>query len=159
MRKVTPQEVKEWVELAEAHGHTDAHGNVAPGRFTVSQERPGEYVLTLVTPLPAPPRTPDLRRKTPPIMFDRTPDGDIVLPLGRWLDFMFEEASRDQPPEGRMLARALSRAAFTAGDAILPAETDTIEFVLPDEDGNPVVVEALPPGGHITIRLKPEEAK
>ena len=67
---------------------------------------------------------------------------------------MFERVGEDTdaPESVAETAYRLSRG-INVQDILLPASTDTIEFKGPDEDGNLVTYEALPPGGQIIIEL------
>jgi hypothetical protein len=152
MRAVTADETRRWTELAEEHGFSDEDGSIALGRFVMTDRRSDRFEIKIVTPLLARRYTEDLREKSPPIMFDRTPDGEIIIP-GRWWQELFERLSEDAviPDENAALAFRAAHGAVTAGDTLLPAETDTIAFELPDEDGERVTYEALPPGGRIHI--------
>jgi hypothetical protein len=89
----------------------------------------------------------------PPITFDRTPEGEIIVP-GRWWQHVFERSSEspDMPDELREVARKLAQHAKVS-DAHVPASVETISFLAPDRNGNLVVHEALPPEGRIDISL------
>ncbi len=157
MRKITRQEAAEWMALARAHGFTDADGRVALGRFVVAQDPDGRVRLTFVTPVIAGAYTEDLQPKTPPILFDRTPDGRIILP-GRWWQHLFERAAEDEsiPAEARRLGGVAARHVFVP-DVFLPPDTDTIQMSAPDERGEYVTHEALPPGTEAYLDIRATE--
>jgi len=159
MRKITQQEAEQWIALAEAHGFTDSEGRFALGRFVVEgRDDEGHVLLRVITPIPAGLYTEALRKKTPPILFDRTPAGEIILP-GRWWQHMFEGLSaHEEVPEATRQAAAAAAATIAVPDVYLPADTDTIEITAPDADGEPVTHEALPPGGVMRLRLTPRPA-
>ncbi len=95
----------------------------------------------------------NVHEKSPPIMFDRKPTGEIILP-GRWWQAMFERLSENEevPPDIRRTAAVAARS-VRVSDGLLPADTDTIEIKAPDSQGNPVVHEALPPETVVRIQL------
>jgi hypothetical protein len=162
MRAITPDEAQTWTELAQKHSATDAHGSIAPGRFITHQVGQGVIELELVTPLVAGEISEQLKRKDPPIMFDRTATGELVIPIGRWLRDMFEYMAEDAatPDDVAEPARLAGHGGIDLPPTVLlPANTDTIEFVLPGESGEMVSHEALPPGGRITLRLEPKKGK
>lgn len=110
-------------------------------------------MLSVITPIPAGLHGQAVQTKTPPIMFDRTPAGEIIVP-GGWWQLMFDQVTQDKsaPPALRQLAATV---AATAGceDARLPGNTDTIEIAVPDPAGNVISHEALPPGTQIPVRV------
>src|SRR5687767_4340961 len=108
MRAVTPAEVEAWTQLAAEHGLVNDDGQVALGRFVILDDDPGGITVGLVTPIVAGRYGEQLERKQPPIMFDRTEDGEIILP-GRWWQHMFERLAEREPSDA---ARALARAKF-----------------------------------------------
>jgi hypothetical protein len=155
MREVTQAEAASWTALAEEHGFTDESGDLEPGRFAVESFEGDTLTLRTITPIVAGLYTEDLRRKTPPIMFDRTAGGEIVLP-GRWWAHMLERLSDGLEDAGDLRAAAGARqlareASFL--DVALPADTDTIAFLAPVDD-ELVVHEALPPNGVIRVRIR-----
>jgi hypothetical protein len=153
MRNVTQEEAERWIALAEEHGFTNEAGDIALGRFNVESVDGHSITLRVLTPIVAGEYTEGLDRKEPPIMFDRTPSGEIIIP-GRWWQHLFEKVAdeADLDEETSTAAAALARtSAF--GDALLP-DVETISFVVPDESGNPVVHEALPPEGTIRLQLR-----
>ncbi len=154
MRKITLQEAHEWMALAREHGYVNDDGDVALGRFQVEETPGGQLRLTFLTPVIAGMYSEELQPKTPPILFDRTPDGRIIIP-GRWWQAMFEalaEIESVQEDERRLSAVAARH--IVVGDALLPPETDTIEMRVPDEDGAYVNHEALPPGTVLCVNLR-----
>ena len=146
MRKITRQEADAWMALARARGFVRDDGEVALGRFQVEEARNGQLRLTFLTPLVAGTYSAALQRKTPPIRFDRTPEGQIIIP-GRWWQSMFETlAGLESVPEDERRLSAVVARHVVVENALLPPETDTIEMRVPDEDGAYVTHEALPPG-------------
>jgi hypothetical protein len=159
MRKITREEGERWQALAREHGFVNASGDFLLGRFVTETDAHGSLVIRVITPIPASLYTEDLERKTPPIMFDRTPSGEILLP-GRLWQSMFECLSEDPaaPSEVRAAATRLAHS-IDASDAHLPAATDTISILAPDADGKPVSTEALPPEGIIRLDLDIQEER
>lgn len=155
MRRVSPDETAAWLELARAHGFVDAEGHVQLGRHVV-EDLGDVWALRLVTPLPAEPVTDDLQPKAPPIRFDRTPLGQVIIP-GRWWATLFERVSADPTvtPEVRQEALRLAREGRFA-DTLLPPDTDTVVLPLPDREGRPVPWEALLPGTRLVLPLLAE---
>jgi len=157
MRKISQEEAKRWTELARNHGFVNDEGAIALGRFIVegSSDETGYMIIEFITPCPAGLFGENLQPKTPPIMFDRTATGELIFP-GRWWQHMFEELSKHAatPPE-RQTARIASRHVICS-DAHLPADTDTISFLAPDEQGNLIVHEALPPGTRVPMEIRPK---
>src|SRR4029077_17345139 len=94
MRRGTQQEGESWRALAQRHGFGSAEGRFVLGRFIVEDRNESDLVLCVVTPIPAglDAETPQL--KALPVMFDRTPADEIVVP-GRWWQLMFENVSTD----------------------------------------------------------------
>jgi hypothetical protein len=83
MRRVTQQEGESRRALAQQHGFGSAEGRFVLGRCIVEDRDENDLVLCVVTPIPAclDAETPQL--KALPVMFDRTPADEIVVP-GRW---------------------------------------------------------------------------
>ena len=80
MRKVTKEEAKAWKELAREHGFVNEEGHFALGRFVVDESDENHLHMQFITPLPAGLYTEnDLQLKTPPILFERTSTGEIIL--------------------------------------------------------------------------------
>lgn len=155
MRKVTEREAQQWLALAQEYGFVDADGNIALGRYVIEQA-PGGLVIRFITPVPAGLYSDkDLVPKTPPIMFDRDGNGHIVLP-GRWWQLMFERLSEHEsaPPDVRRMAAVAART-VVAKDCLLPPEFETIEFMAPNDSGELVAHEALPPDTRIPILMRP----
>jgi len=154
MRKITEQEADQWMALAQEHGLVNDDGEVALGRFQVEEAPNGQLRLTFLTPVVAGMYSEELRRKRPPIMFDRTPEGQIIIP-GRWWQAMFEALAETEaaPDETRRLSAVAARHVFVR-NALLPPETDTIAMSVPDEDGAHVTHEALPPGTVLCVNLR-----
>src|SRR6266853_1647656 len=63
-----------------------------------------------------------------PIMFDRTPANEIIIP-GLWWRLMFEKVSEDvdAPDEMRQMADTIVTTTV-CNDVLLPADSDTIEI-------------------------------
>jgi hypothetical protein len=155
MRKPTKEEAERWLTLAREHGFTNADGtSFQLGRFSVEPLEQGAIQITFITPVPAGLRTEhDLRLKTPPILFDRTENGELLLP-GRWWASTFEALSEQSGVPTDVRQKALMASRYCAiSDGVLPAETETIEILAPDEEGHLVPHEALVPGTSCLIRL------
>jgi hypothetical protein len=156
MRRIQKSEAAAWTALAQSYGFADAAG-IALGRFVMeSTEEPGTLCMRFITPVPAGLHSDQtLRKKTPPILFDRDPAGCIILP-GRWWAHMFEKLSEDAhvPPDVRQMAQIAARTVVVE-DLVLPVDFETIEFLAPDEDGTLVLHEALPPETRIPLVLRP----
>src|SRR5262245_48988812 len=154
MRKITRQEAEQWTDLARRRGFINDKGSIALGRFTIEPgSRPMQ--VRLLTPMVAGEYTDDLQRKQPPVLFDRTATGEIVLP-GRWWKHMFEKMADAEDRPADIRHPAVKAARFVLVDDLdLPADTDTIEMEAPDEDGRVVTFEALPPGTVFTLRITP----
>ena len=154
MRKITQQEADKWMVLAQGHGLVNDKGALALGRFQVEEAPNGQLRLTFLTPVVAGTYSEALQRKTPPILFDRTPEGQIIIP-GRWWQAMFETlAGRESVPEDERRRSAMVARHVFVKDALLPPETDTIEMRVPDGDGAYVTHEALPPGTVLCVHVR-----
>jgi hypothetical protein len=154
MRRITTREANEWIALAKQHGFADQDGSSFQlGRFLVELADDGAVYVTIMTPLPAGLRGPDLTLKTPPIMFDRTESGEIIIP-GVWWASMLEALSvkPEVSEKDRETARIVSRHVCMS-DCLLPGNTDTIEINAPNEAGELTVTEALKPGTKIRINV------
>lgn len=153
MRRVTQQEAERWRTLAQQHGFGSAEGRFVLGRFIVEDRDENGLVLCVVTPILAGLDAEKHQLKTPPVMFDRTPADEIVVP-GRWWQLMFENVSADVAAPAEMRQMAASVAATTiCSDVLLPAHSDTVEIAVPDSQGNMATYEALPPGTRMRARL------
>lgn len=160
MRQVTRAEAKEWTKLAHEYGFVIKGRHVPLGRFVPIDSTTEDKFLVIqlltITPIIANPYSgTGLTKKRPPIMFDRTAAGEISIP-GRWWQTMFERLSEhetDDVPAGvRVKARAAAQSIHVP-DVLLPADHDTIEIYAPDDSGDLVSFEALPPGGRITMKI------
>ena len=153
MRRVTQQEWESWRALAQQHGFGSAEGRFVLGRFIVEGRDENDLVLCVVTPIPAGLDAETPQFKSLPVMFDRTPANEIVVP-GRWWQLMFENVSADAAAPAEMRQMAATMASTTiCSDVLLPADSDTIEIVVPDSQGNMAAYEALPPGTRMRARL------
>ena len=157
MRSPTPQEVERWIALARDRGGVDEEGRwlfgqvVDEGWDRDSDSGGWRLHFRVITPFLADVYTDDLRPKTPPILFERTAAGEVMLPW-RWWQRLFErmsESSRVAEAFRRLAAGFAREAKFS--DVLLPATTDTIEVYAPDETGGQVAHEALPPGTLVTL--------
>jgi hypothetical protein len=156
MRPVTAAEVEAWSALARRHGFMNEAGDFAFGRYIVETTAGGDVSIVFITPVPAGLYTEDLQPKTPPIRFDRTSGGEIILP-GRGWQRTFERISEDEtaPPEIRHIAGLAARH-VQATDARLPPDTETIAILAPDDQGRMIPHEALPPGTRVSLQLGPK---
>lgn len=153
MRRVTQQEGETWRALAQRHGFGSAEGRFVLGRFIVEDRNEDDLVLRVVTPIPAGLDPETTRLKALPVMFDRTPADEIVVP-GRWWQMMFENVSADAAAPAAMRQMAATMAATTiCRDVLLPPDSDTVEIGVADSDGNMTRYEALPPGTRMRARL------
>ncbi len=155
MRLPTRQETEEWCALARDHGFLNDEGQFDLGKFLVVEgEGESSIGIKFITPVAAGSYTEDmLQRKSPPVLFERTAEGDIILP-GRWWVSMLEALSDndDLSAEDRERALIASRHVEVA-NTFLPVSTDTIDILAPDPDGTLVSHEALKPGTMCLIRL------
>ena len=153
MRNMTEREAETWLALAREHGFGSREDRFVLGRFIVEDRDENGLVLCVVTPIPAGVGAEKHQIKTPPVMFDRTPADEIVVP-GRWWQLMFENVSADAAAPAEMRQMAATMASTTiCSDVLLPADSDTIEIVVPDSQGNMAAYEALPPGTRMRARL------
>src|ERR1700704_5505194 len=136
MRRVTQQEGESWRALAQQHGFGSAEGRFVLGRFIVEARDENCLVLCVVTPIPAGLDAKGPQFKTSPVMFDRTPAEEIVVP-GRWWQLVFDNVSADAaaPTERRQMAATMAATTFCS-DVLLPADSDTVEIAIPDSHGN-----------------------
>ncbi len=90
MRQITREEAESWLEVAREYGFVAEDGTFALGRFVTEEiDDDRNLLVRFITPLPAGQYTEaDIRPKTPPILFDRTGDGRIILPA-RWWQLKF----------------------------------------------------------------------
>ena len=157
MRRVTQQEGENWRALAQQHGFGSAEGRFVLGRFIVEARDENDLVLCVVTPIPAGLDAETLQLKAQhkalPVMFDRTPADEIVVP-GRWWQLMFENVSTDAAAPAEMRQMAATMAATTiCSDFLLPSDGDTVEIGVADPEGNMTRYEALPPGTRMRATL------
>jgi len=153
MRKMTEREAESWLALAREHGFGGSEGRFVLGRFIVEGRDTDGLVLSVVTPIPAGLHGRNVQAKAPPIMFDRTPAGEIVVP-GDWWRIMFEQVTQDGSAPAAMRHMAATIAStIVCSDSLLPADTDTIEIMAANSEGKAVPYEALPPGTQIRVRL------
>jgi hypothetical protein len=160
MRHVTRAEAKGWTKLAREYGFVIKGRHVPLGRFVPVVSRTDNELVVIqlltITPIIANPYSGAwLTKKRPPIMFDRNAAGEISIP-GRWWHAMFERLCEDETHDVPVEVKAQARAAAHAihlPDVVLPADHDTIEIYAPDDSGDLVSFEALPPGGRITMKI------
>ena len=106
MRKPTGEEADKWLSIAREHGFVGEGGSFKLGRFIVEgSEEDAIIYVQFVTPVPAGIYTEGtVEPKAPPVVFERTSAGEIILP-GRWWASMFEtlsgqpEVPPDQPTD------------------------------------------------------------
>jgi hypothetical protein len=153
MRRVTQQEGESWRTLAQQHGFGSAEGRFVLGGFIVEARDENGLVLSVVTPIPAGLDAEEPKFKASPVMFERTPADEIVVP-GHWWQLMFENVSADAATLAEMRQMAATMATTTfCSDVLLPAGSDTVEIAVPDSQGNMTRYEALPPGTRMRVRL------
>lgn len=154
MRRVTKQEGESWRALAQQHGFGSAEGRFVLGRFIVEDRDENGLLLCVVTPIPAGLDAEKAQIETLPVMFNRTPADEIVVP-GRWWQVMFENVSADAAAPAEMRQMAATIAATTiCRDVLLPADSDTVEIGIVDSQGKVARYEALPPGTRMRARLE-----
>ncbi len=154
MRKPSEEENNAWLAHARELDFLNEQENFTLSRFIVEKFEEDLIYVKFITPTPAEEHTGiQLHLKTPPILFDRTPSGEIIIP-GRWWASTFERLANhpDAPPEVRQSALNLSRD-LDFSDCLLPADTDTIEIQALDHSGNRVPYEALKPGTICVVRV------
>jgi hypothetical protein len=153
MRRVTQQEGERWRALAQQHGFGSVEGRFVLGRFIVEARDEHGLVLCVLTPIPASLDAENPQLNRPPVMFDRTPADEIVVP-GRWWQVMFENVSEDAAAPAEMRQMAANIAASTiCRDILLPADSDTVQIAIPDSQGNLATYEALPPETRMRARI------
>lgn len=159
MRSVKTAEGETWRALAREHGFGGDEGRFTLGRFIVeTRDGDGALVLCAVTPIPATLRAGAVPSPGAPLMFDRTPADEIIVP-GSWWRVMFEQVSEDRGAPAEMRRLAGTMAATTAcDDVVLPADSDTVEISAPDDRGKSVRCEALPPGTRVRARVRASSA-
>src|SRR6266446_3649458 len=141
MRKLTQQEGEIWRALAQQHGFGSAEGRFVLGRFIVEDRDEAGLDAEKA------------QIETLPVMFNRTPADEIVVP-GRWWQMMFENVSADAAAPAEMRQMAATMAATTiCRDVLLPSDSDTVEIGITDSEGNMTRYEALPPGTRMRARL------
>ena len=153
MRNMTEREAESWLALAREHGFGGSEGRFVLGRFIVEGRDTDGLVLSVITPIPAGLHGRNVPAKAPPIMFDRAPTGEIIVP-GGWWRVMFEQVTQDESAPAAMRHMAATIATtIVCNDALLPADTDTIEILAANSEGSVVPYEALPPRTQIRVRL------
>ncbi len=86
MRPVTRDEALGWLAMARKYGVVGDEGRFGFGRCVLERADAHRWTVRFITPVPAGLYTEDLRPKVPPIQFDRTSAGEIILP-GRSFSF------------------------------------------------------------------------
>src|SRR5262249_43445386 len=89
-----------------------------------------------------------LTLKASPILFDRAPDGRVLIP-GRWCRRWIERFCESHR---WLMENVVRRGEFD--DCMLPATTDTVALELEDAYGTPLTWEFLPPGTLLTVRVR-----
>src|SRR5262249_14342305 len=162
MRDITQDEANRWTALAEEHGFTNDEGEVALGRFTVERVERTAFPIKTSPSRFAPSRqwwqasTPrPWRKRNRRSGSNATRRANSSCPAAVAAPFRENErgiGARGGAPELVDTATALRDALWP--DSLLPPDFDTITFVLPDDDGTPLVHEPIPPETLIRIRLK-----
>jgi hypothetical protein len=147
MRRPTQAEVGARMAQAKELGLVNEEGLFALGRYHVEGQHPdGGLALVFDTPVVASLEGPDLQPMQPPIMFDRTEDGRIILP-SRWWQHTFEKVAQSEETPAEVRREAwIAAQTVVVPDAYLPSDTDTIEIMAYDRADNLVPFEALKPG-------------
>jgi len=135
------------MQVLAAQGLIDSAGDVPIGTCLLLPGSSGRgFRLLLVTPWLADEYDSDLRRrKTSPIMFDRTAAGEVIVPM-RSLLARFEAlaTNRTAPESTRQLALTLARRS-QLDDLVFPADVITLALTVTDRGtGTETVIEALP---------------
>jgi hypothetical protein len=154
MRVPTQAELDRWAAVASSSGNSAEGGRIVRlGAVDLITYDDGMH-LRLLTPYPAIMDVGKSESTEHPLMFERTPDGEIVLHLGGLTD-VIKGISQDltAPAKARQTAfELLVQITFGKQDTILlPAETDTIEVSLCDDEGRQWLSEALPPDSTIVV--------
>ncbi len=154
MRKPSEEENNAWLAHARELDFLNEQGNFTLGRFIIEKFEGDLVYVKFITPMPAEEHTgTQLHLKTPPILFDRTPSGEIIIP-GRWWASLFEKvAGHPDAPAELVQAALYGSRYFGFSDCLLPVDTDTIEIQALDHSGNRVPYEALKPGTICVVRL------
>lgn len=150
LRRVTEEEAERSEALARKHGFVNERGDLIPGRIRVEKVTPGKIHITLLTPAPAEPRKEQLQAKASPILFDRLPSGEIVLP-GRWTKHVLEFLHRDPTVSPEIRAALPQPARVLFPNVVLPPDVETVMFLMPDSTGKEIQYEALPPLTRIVL--------
>jgi len=159
MRRATENDLRRWEVLARETGNSAEGGRIIrSGACDLVTCTDGLY-LKFLTPLPAAMLKEACLEPWKITMFDRSPEGEILLPISGF-DVLFKALSKDPsaPPISREVAKTIL-ADLSSGDlteVCLPVETDTIEYEVMWEDGHSSISEALPPELMIPIALAEE---
>jgi len=160
MRPIIPPAVwEQWLADAQQYGF----GTYRFGSSWAGGDRPGCLTLHFNTLVPASLYVSAEKQKAPPILFNRTPTGEIILP-GRWIQEYIAAASwveDNSPEELRLLAQEFSNPGTV--DALVPAgpeqlkatSADTLLISLPDLEGRAVSQEVLLPRTEAFVFVSP----
>ena len=142
------------MKLFQDHGLMNQSGEVALGRCILLPSQNEGLSLLLVTPCPVDEYDDNLQRKPSPVRFERTSEGAIVLP-GRWFLTKVEEVADSPavPEELRDTARRFSRTALV-DPLVLSPQIPTVALNVSAQDGTATLLEALPGGTTLTVKLK-----
>jgi hypothetical protein len=145
--------------VLRAQGHIGADDNIKMGQCLLLPPRESGISLLLVSPCPADGYDDDLRLKPSPVRFERTAEGEIMLPA-RWfitkIDALAENPAADAALQ--TMALQLSRRAECPDVMVLPFEMPTVALLVNNADGTQTIYEALPGGTVLHLKITtPEE--
>ncbi len=138
------------------HGLTTESGDVKMNQCILLPP-PGIHLLVAL-PWPADQYGPELQRKSPPIQFERTEQGEIIIPFRSVLGKVEELVSNPAASEAlQAFALDMSRRAESRPDIVLPASVETVALKIEEEDGTTTITEALAAGTVISFSPVEEE--
>jgi hypothetical protein len=153
MRVPTQAEMDRWAAMAKSSGNSAEGGQIVRLGAVDLTYCDGIH-LRLLTAYPAIMDLGEPESTDEAVMFERTSDGEIVLHLGGLADLIKGISQNSTvPAEARQVAfELLAQITFGKQDTILvPADTDTIEVSLCDDEGRQWRSEALPPDLKIVL--------
>jgi hypothetical protein len=153
----TQAELDRWAAVASSSGNSAEGGRIVRTGAVDLITYHDELHLRILTPYPAIMDGREPESTGQPVMFERTSDGEIVLHLGGLTDLTTEMSTDPEAPaEARQIElELLVQIALGKDDTILlPADKDTIEISLCDQDGRQCLSEALPPDSQIVLQSR-----
>jgi len=148
------------MNVLDLQGQKWMDDDVVIGQCVLLPPRPPRelgFSLLLITPCPADEYDDELRRKPFPIQFDRTAQGEVILPA-RWLITQLERLAENPAAATALqtMALQLSRRADIR-DMVMPREMTTVAITVNNADGTQSVYEAIPGGGVLDLDFEIEE--